>query len=464
MYFPCTSITIIPLILTTLLLLTAPNSATAAPLQFCKGDVALNLDFCLAISTYSNTSTSAVDLYIAITTSHLNASPLGWIALGLGPSMAGALMFIVFGDPSNEATALIRTAPGHKQPVPVPSISPKGHVLPEIRVVKSAFEALENSSSIKGPGAKILTAEIVCHNCSAWSGTTIDCDSEAQPWIWAANPAQGLRGDRGDAVRLAMHDLRSGYGTFWADLRSSFEGEARPSFPSISHSYTVPVGVTEVPPSERLHGGDGNPGSGSGWLRNWLWHLHGLLLATAFFVLYPAGAYCMHIGGSRAFKLHWATQASASVVVAAGVLIGVVQSRRIGFVHQFLGLSVAVALAVQALLGWRAHVGFVRTMRKSWFGGVHLWVGMGVVWIGSWNVVLGLVWRGYGGWTIFAAGIAVVGEVFGVAGVFYYGSFGWGNPGERVDGEEYAMLSGEGREDGELDEAFNIGEEEEDGK
>jgi len=116
MYFPCTSITIITLILTTLLLLTAPNSATVAPLQFCKEDVALNLDFCLAISTYSNTSTSAVDLYIAITTSHLNASPLGWIALGLGPSMAGALMFIVFGDPSNEATALIRTAPGHKQP------------------------------------------------------------------------------------------------------------------------------------------------------------------------------------------------------------------------------------------------------------------------------------------------------------------------------------------------------------
>jgi hypothetical protein len=174
-------------------------------------------------------------------------------------------------------------------------------------------------------------------------------------------------------------------------MSSSYERTSSPTspgtFPEISKDIPLKgVGVTETLPSDSHPTPDGNPvpPTTSLSLCKLFWHLHGLLLGTAFIALYPTGSYLLTL---RRFNTHWLTQASASLLVAIGITICLTQSRRLAFFHQFLGLAIAGALVAQAVLGWRAHVIFLETKRKNKFRWVHRWVGVAIVGAGCANLI-----------------------------------------------------------------------------
>ena len=146
-------------------------------------------------------------------------------------------------------------------------------------------------------------------------------------------------------------------------------------------------------------------------IRDWMWHLHGLIMTAAFLVFYPVGAILVRSGDPRAFNFHWTTQAFASVFVVLGAIIGVLQSSSISVAHQYLGFAIMASIALQILLGWRQHVRWLGTRTKSWFSTAHIWLGRTVLGAGYVNLVLGMILRQYGRATMLGLVVAIFAEV-----------------------------------------------------
>lgn len=101
----------------------------------------------MAVSSKENAS-QGKDIYLSISaTPH---STGGWFSIGIGAKMAGALMFILYTDASQEQLAIsVRTATGHVVPTVVTDTAP------EINVTKA----------IVVPETGTYLAEIVCYSC-----------------------------------------------------------------------------------------------------------------------------------------------------------------------------------------------------------------------------------------------------------------------------------------------------------
>ncbi|KAG6002677.1 hypothetical protein E4U21_002829, partial [Claviceps maximensis] len=82
----------------------------AEPIQYCRfGRETGHVDFCLGVTTHRNSSSGMHDLYLSLSVTR-DHSDAGWTAVGTGSLMAGALMFVVYGDPAGEQPVLsIRT-------------------------------------------------------------------------------------------------------------------------------------------------------------------------------------------------------------------------------------------------------------------------------------------------------------------------------------------------------------------
>ena len=226
----------------------------------------------------------------------------------------------------------------------------------------------------------------------------------------------------------------------------------------------TPASDTAHPPSES----DNLEQPAKTWrgksIRDWMWHLHGLIMTVAFLVFYPMGAILIRSGHSRAFNFHWTTQAFASVFVVLGAIIGVIQSSSISVAHQYLGFAIMASIALQILLGWRQHVRWLRTMTKSWFNTGHIWLGRTVLGAGYVNLVLGMILRQYGRATMLGLVVAIFAEV-----VVLFLMMGRlkrvrkeegvrpgqsGNP-ELDEAEEYFQLVGDDDDDGWSDDERN---------
>jgi hypothetical protein len=56
--------------------------------------------------------------------------------------------------------------------------------------------------------------------------------------------------------------------------------------------------------------------------------------------------------------------------------------------HQWLGIFLGLGVVVQSWLGWRHHVIFVKTGRRTAVSNYHVWIGRALVVIGNVNVAL----------------------------------------------------------------------------
>ncbi|KIW16168.1 hypothetical protein PV08_06219 [Exophiala spinifera] len=138
-------------------------------------------------------------------------------------------------------------------------------------------------------------------------------------------------------------------------------------------------------------------------IRSLMWHIHGFLMTLSFLILYPMAIFFLRSSRPEAFNLHWTINSLAGVGVGIGAVVGFINSRSISIPHQYAGILVVCALAVQTVLGWRHHVVYVSHRGgggRTWMSKVHVWLGRVVLPVGMLNVVSGLLLRHYGWLTI----------------------------------------------------------------
>lgn len=136
-------------------------------------------------------------------------------------------------------------------------------------------------------------------------------------------------------------------------------------------------------------------------IRDWMWHLHGLLMTLSFLALYPLGVYLLRrppvsATDGSGFNSHWTIQTLGSISLLVGSAIGYVNSHSISVRHQYIGLFLVLLIGVQIFLGWRHHVLYLATKRKTLFGKVHIYTGRVILPLGYVNIVLGMLLRRYG--------------------------------------------------------------------
>ncbi|KAF2139775.1 iron reductase domain protein, partial [Aplosporella prunicola CBS 121167] len=378
--------------------------AQAEPVQFCKhADPATDVNFCVAMTTHRNASTRAHDLYLTFTTTRHNASARGWTAVGPGTTMADALMFIVYGDPLGDAAPIVsvRTSPeGHHQPELVRPPSPSSAA--DLRVVRADWLPATTGFTPDMPVYDAAVA-LVCYACGAWPGIALDATAASQPWIWAWNPVQHFAVYTYDAhLRMhAHHHGNGGWGRFYLDAaRSLSRAPGLPSLPVVRAGVDA-VGAAEAPlvllSSDSLLAAATSPRL----------HAHALFMGVAFCLLFPLGTVLIRSGAAAAFTRHWMAQAAGSVLVALGLVAGLLLRPRVDTLHQSVGIAVVGVLAAQALLGWLHHVRFVALGRRTWVSDAHVWVGRAVVPVACANLVLGLALAGWPRGHIVAAGVLV---------------------------------------------------------
>lgn len=367
---------------------------SAEPVQYCKfgspDHPDEDIDFCMGALMYQNASTNAHDMFLTMTLHRHKGSALGWTAIGPGPVMKGSLMFIVYGDPQSheEPIVSIRTATGHHQPTLLMKSDMANGM--DLRVIRSSWlpDGIHDQDPTN-PSSYIARISLVCYSCNLWSGTDISAQSKSQPWIWAWNAKQKFDVFSFDA-HLKMHKHHAGaggWGNFYLDMsRSISTAQFPPSLPPIRPKVAT-LGASDTPMS--LSGSVAKMTTGPGS------YLHGLVLATAFLLLFPAGVIGLRVGSPKSFTYHWGIQLCASILLLLGLGLGLLKDRKFNSTHQWVGIALASSIGIQGLLGWWHHRRFVRLHRRTWVSHVHIWLGRLVMVAGWGNVVSGLLLRGY---------------------------------------------------------------------
>ncbi|UNI18533.1 hypothetical protein JDV02_004797 [Purpureocillium takamizusanense] len=396
--------------LAALLCLALPLQSVAEPVQYCKSghstDGEDGVDFCVGLSLHRNASTDAHNAYITLTHTRPSHSAVGWTAVGIGRTMMGALMFVMYGDPAasgeKKPTVSVRTATGHTYP----------NVVPRERMNGGDWRVMHAEWLTDGGQRDTSTAvvSLVCYSCTLWPDEPISASSTAQPWIWAWNKGQQFATFT-DNEHLAMHEPRpdsGGYGHFYVDMtQAESAGSKEPSLPVIDPGVAA-VGASDSPKST----GTSKPKPKPMSFHVIVMRIHGVLMMVAFLLLLPLGVLAIRSGSPRSFKYHWIIQTTASLAMAGGLAAGLSMHPEISTVHQVVGVCLAGMVVVQIYLGWRHHVDFVRIRRRTWISHAHIWAGRVFLAGGSVNVLLGLALSGYSRLCMaIVAGYIVVGGV-----------------------------------------------------
>jgi hypothetical protein len=118
-------------------------------------------------------------------------------------------------------------------------------------------------------------------------------------------------------------------------------------------------------------------------------------MGTAFLVLFPAGVVAMRSGSAKAFRYHWVLQLAASILIGLGVIAGLLLNNSISTLHQGIGIAIGISTGIQAVLGWRHHVLFLRIRRRTRVSRLHVGLGRLIMAAGWSNIVTGMLLRGY---------------------------------------------------------------------
>lgn len=472
------------------------------PVQHCKqlGDNG-HYSACTSLAQHYNTTSGQSDLFIRYHWYKYKESKNGWHSFALGHRMAGALMFIMYGDPttpSQEMTVSVRSATGHVPPLLIHDIdkfntpAAEGRI-PEVDIVTQKFQVYNGPfehPSLKLKPTHVGIAEVIVRGYARWVGTTVSNVTTAQPMLWSSKFDQDFQEDYSVDRAVEMHAFGMGFGFIYADLLNA--ETPTPMFGPIDelsgHKGIVEIGEPEPPTAAELSQGEyiasnthlgsgesdlGNklddgehnpfndhsnttpstmpgstdptsdkeeestttapdPSSTTGTttidpqtkptytlkgksIRDWLWHLHGLLMCLSFFILYPLGVYLLRspsqITAGTSFNHHWTVNALATVTFAIACFIGYLQSRSISVTHQYVGIALVLAISAQMLLGWRHHISFIQFKRKTILSRIHVGLGRVILPLGFVNILSGMKLRQYGWFTMLLVLVLIIVEV-----------------------------------------------------
>lgn len=382
-------------------------------LQFCEDKPSERSDFCIAINTFHNQSTTVDDWYVSIS-ARFQKGKYGWLALGAGNYiMHRTLMFVMY--PGTKEGSMysrgLEMCPGrcvsmaaklhagvvfgprstqyHDEPKHTPD-------LPEIEIRRTGFT--EGYHSV----------DFVCYGCNLWDSHALKPDAVSQPWIWATNPFTESESDDPNK-NLQRHAF---YGSMFMDMSASrvHDVSGNRDFPKISTDKSERVMISASYQAKNKETGNSTHSS---------YVIHGLMLTLAFGLLYPAGVVAA-LGGHRwaSIKSHWVVQSLTATCALAGIAVGLYGSVARGGIgsllglHQAVGCLVGLALLTQGLLGCRHHAIYVKTRAPTNLKVYHVWLGRALYGLGSFNVVLGLLQHSKR-WLAVGWIVLIIGQVFG---------------------------------------------------
>ncbi|KAI3331422.1 CBD9-like protein [Xylariaceae sp. AK1471] len=336
--------------------------ATAA-IQYCHKDELVNL--CLGMVTAKNETSSGTDLFITL--GFEGTATTGWMALGIGEQMAGALMFLMIADQQKNAVVSVRTTEGHFQPQLAPDRTP----VAEILSINSQTDTWQEYA-------------FVCYACDKWA--TFNPSEKSHPFIWARGLNQKFKTAALDA-RIGQHDH---YSLFWVDMTQGALASGEPTIPPPLDRNKGSFGASDYGSPSGSSNAKVDPGFTAA-------RAHGLLLALAFMVLFPAGAVVLNTGYRMAFKAHVALQLVATLSVLVGVIfIAWPVVKNDGFKtlldgHPLFGTILVVLVITQIWLGWWHHRNFVKLQRNTAPTFAHRWNGRLLLILGAVNTAFGIV-------------------------------------------------------------------------
>lgn len=292
----------------------------------------------------------------------LAAQPaVGWAAVGLGAdTMSGnALVLMVYASASGKNVTFSPrlTSQGRSEPAPYPDL--RFEVLPSTGLYNGTF---------------MFSAR--CFNCRRWpGGGSIDVNSAAQRFIYAAGPSYDVNSDDA-AAPLKFH--RS-YGSFSMDLRAAQGPSQAPTLNSQTAKKSQGAALTGE--SKR----DG---------RDWSALFHAVILVFCFVGLLPFGLVVLRVGNWP--RWHAINQTIALIGIIVGFGLGVHisfkynRSRNFNSPHQILGILVFVFMFAQFILGYLHHRMHKKNDGKaSPLAPFHIWLGRTVMIMGVVNGFLG---------------------------------------------------------------------------
>ncbi|KAH8812844.1 hypothetical protein F5884DRAFT_820600 [Xylogone sp. PMI_703] len=376
--------------------LTLVHFVSTESTQYCESGLSRNqnedIQFCVGLNIYENVSSHSHDFFLTINYVHQKGDQKGWLSVGLGEVMQGALMFVIYGDPldSKPPFLSIRSTRGHHDPVPITDVETNGV---EIRLLRSEWLSRSDTD--------VAIIELVCFSCELWPGTPVSASTTAQSWIWAWNSQQEFPEFSYDAPLEGHAHLPTpgGWGSFYIDMAQSF---GPMSAPGIRPGVTAYGAYAASPKVSSKQG---------------ILLIHGLCMSFVFLLILPAGVIALRSGIVRAFKYHWLIQVAASSVIIVGVIAGFLLKSEIDSTHQTIGLITGISLLIQSILGWRHHVVFLRIRHRTWLSHSHIWLGRLIMIAGWANLVTGLSLHGYKASTYNIIGLVVVGEA---SSLFYW--------------------------------------------
>ncbi|KAK3180941.1 hypothetical protein K4F52_007755 [Lecanicillium sp. MT-2017a] len=386
--------------------------AAAGQAQFCRdGYTKGEADFCMATFLYHNHTSSSHDLYVTMETRRSRTGKStasdGWTAIGTGPTMSGALMFIMYGDPESTdrdgPTLSVRTVEQGHEPPQVFDDNQDSQGGVQVRVL--------NSSWIPSDDYYTGQATLVCYSCGDWEGNAVATKATSQPWIYAFNQNQDLA-PYGDDERLNAHTA-DGWGSFYVDMASAttHHGDV---LPAVDRSI-MQQGASDKPIEQH------QPGLGEKIAARPIAYLHGLFMCLAFLILFPVGVVAIRSGLSKAFRFHWAIQGAAigCALCGAGMGLAMSEGNIFGPTHQKIGIAVSSLLVLQVVSGWWHHIKFVQIRRRTWVSYAHMSVGWAVL-LGGWvNALIGLTLFGLGNFGFFLVAGFIAAEAVALVGWVY---------------------------------------------
>jgi hypothetical protein len=331
--------------------------ALAGMIQYCSDEP----QFCFGVTLQQNSSTDGHDVYVTLSATPSEAG--GWTSVGFGSVMKDSLMFIVYAAPDSDSLVTsVRTAGGHVMPTPLTEHTN------DIQVLHTAVSETQ------------YYAQFVCYACDTWSPAEIDAQGNSS-FIYAANTQQAFSSADDASSNLQIHNH---HGVLIGDLSAAWKAHKDDRIPEIQGTETI--GFSHVP---HHHGHDDDDEALFSPVR-----VHGVIMTIAFMGLFFAGNLSIRLPLVRAFKYHWVIQLSASVLALGSALYMFLRASHLG-THKIIGLVVVCSLIAQAAAGYKHHIDFVRIRRKTIFSLAHRWLGRSIFVVGTFNVGLGMYYRGW---------------------------------------------------------------------
>ncbi|KAK6346074.1 hypothetical protein TWF730_010406 [Orbilia blumenaviensis] len=353
------------------------------------------------------------------------ATGKSWIALGIGSSMVGAHIFVVYTDGSGNVTVSPRVAQGY--------FEPQFSSDPRITL-------LDGSGVVDGS----IVANVRCDNCLSLADLSVT--ETRSNWIWGYKGGSAI--DSSDVeADIQQHDNMGGF-TF--DLTRATGGDSGNPFVQSAQSSSPATGTRtsggSTPTSTNGASSDDddddddddtNLGSGSSdgassaisRITRML-KIHGILMGLAFAVFFPLGAIIIRVmPRPHHADAHMVVQIIGFALSIAGLAYGVMLAEDLRYLkktHPVIGMVVMGGLFFQPIVGFIHHWLFKAKGKRTILADIHVYWGRALLILGIVNGGLGLDLANNttGGKIAYAVVAGVMGLAWLVATVLYYAKGG----------------------------------------